>query len=70
MFTPYQHVSHVKCHMSGVTCHVVGLVGGGSVINGPNPSSFYSGVAKRLVLEMRMLRREMKQRMRTAPAAR
>ena len=36
------HMSRFRCHMSGVTCHflsdkVVGLVGGGSVINGAWP---------------------------------
>ena len=41
------HVSHVTCHVSRVTCHmsffffdkIVELVHGGSVINGPSPSS-------------------------------
>ena len=38
MFTPH-HVSHVRCHVSSVRCQVsgvrfvLGLVGGGSVIN-------------------------------------
>ena len=52
MFTP-PNVSHVTCHMSCVTCHVShlfiyfffgqigGFIGGGSVINGATPSSFY-----------------------------
>ena len=42
------HVSHVRCHVSGVTCHMyfffyklVGLVGGGSVINGSYPVQFF-----------------------------
>ena len=33
------HVSNVTCHMSHVTCKMVELVGGGSVISGPTPSS-------------------------------
>ena len=42
------HMSNVTCHMSCVPCQIffffekeVKLVGGGSVINGASPSSFY-----------------------------
>ena len=53
MFTP-PNMSRVMCHVSHVTCHmshvflfvfldkVVKLIGGGSVINGPIPSSLES----------------------------
>ena len=54
MFTPTaRHMSHVTCHVSRVTGHlshvmsrifllpILDLVGGGSVIIGPTPSSIY-----------------------------
>ena len=39
-------MSRVTCHLSHVTCHmshvkVVKLIGGGYIINGPTPSSFF-----------------------------
>ena len=46
----FSHVSPVTCHVSHVICHMshifffyklVKLVGGGSVINGANPFSFF-----------------------------
>ena len=44
-----RHMSCVSCHVSYVMCHffhffykLEKLVGGGSVINGPTPCSFYS----------------------------
>ena len=53
------HMSHVTCHMSCVTCHkcflcvekVVKLIGGGSVINEPTPSSFQTKNNKSMIFK-------------------